>query len=232
VAKRATEADELRIVGYAAYTSSVPTPAAARRAGIDAARTARAAIAAGEAGAEERARAALELLVDAFLVDRVANIDCFARAHALGLRINRRFGCLESFDPEKKRYANKCGVLALHSRIALSPGGTTTGVCSICGSGDFECDHVPGRCYNGEMCQRVIVRWDIAEISVVRVPYDPRCYRVAIPRTQAEVEATLGRDLASGEVPECHHCESCKGRYGPDEEDLDPSQWTDLPEED
>jgi hypothetical protein len=231
VAKTTTEARGLQIVGHAAYFSPPPAPAIARKAGIEAARAARAAGRNGDADAEQHARRALELLVDAFLVDRVGNSDCFARAHALGLWINRRFGCQESYDSEDESFVNKCGVLALHSRIALSPGGTTTGICSICGAADFECDHVSGRIYDGERCYRTIVEWNLAEISLVRVPYDPRCYRIAVPRTKAEVEATLGKKLAPGELPGCHHCAICEGRYGPNEDDLDPSHWEDLPQE-
>lgn len=229
MAKTPTDPGGLQIVGHAAYFSPVPAPAAAREAGIEAARAARAAGRNGDADAEQHARAALELLVDAFLVDRVGNSDCFTRAHALGLWINRRFGCRETYDPEDESYVNKCGVLALHSRIALSPGGTTTGICSICGAGDFECDHVSGRLYDGEPCYRTIVEWKLAEISLVRVPHDPRCYRIAVPRAKAEVEATLGKKLAPGESPECHHCATCEGRYGPNADDLDPSRWEDLP---
>lgn len=220
-----------QVVGHAAYFSPPPPPGPARKAGIEAARAARFAGRNGETDAEQRARTALELLVDAFLVDRVGNSDCFARAHALGRWINQKFGCRGSFDPEDECYVNKCGILALHSRFAFSPGGTTTGICSICGAADFECDHVSGRTYDGEACRRIIVKWNLAEVSLVRVPYDPRCYRVAVPQTKAEVEAALGKRLAPGELPECHHCKGCKGRYGPSEEDLDPSHWDDVPEE-
>lgn len=229
--KTTTDPRVLHVVGHAAYFSPPPLPKPAREAGIEASRVARSAARNGEADAEDRAREALELLVDAFLVDRVGNSDCFARAHALGLWINRRFGCQESYDSEGDSYVNKCGVIALHSRIALSPGGTTTGSCSICGAGDFECDHVSGRIYDGERCRWTIVEWNLAEISLVRVPYDPRCYRIAVPRTKAEVEAALGKKLAPGELPACRHCAVCKGRYGPSENDLDPSRWGDLPKE-
>jgi len=185
----------------------------------------------GDPDAEAKARAALELLVDAFLIDRRANRDCFARAHVLGMRISRTFGCRDSFDPDQDHYVNACGVLALHNRFGLSPGGPTVGCCSICGAGDFECDHVPGRTYNGAICHRVVTEFDVREISLVRVPRDPRCFRIMRPRTRTEVEATPDDQLAPGELPVCRHCEGCSGRFGARDDDLDPSRWGRLPAE-
>jgi hypothetical protein len=223
------ESENPRIAGYAAYTSPVPIPAETRTRGIVMASTARAAIRRGEADAESQARAALEVLVDAFLVDRRGNRDCFLRAHALGRRISLRFGCRWRYDPDSDAYSNSCGVLALHSRFGLSPGGPTVGACSICGARDFECDHVPGRRYDGRYCQRIIMEWDVREVSLVPIPRDPRCFRVHFPISRAEVEKFKGGPLRPGECPVCDHCLVCDGIRGPSEEDLDPSTWPPLP---
>jgi hypothetical protein len=185
------------------------------------------AIKAGAADAEVQARAALEILVDAFLVDRQGNRDCFARAHALGRRVNLTFGCHASYDSDSDCYGNDCGILALHSRFGLSPGGPTVGICTVCGAGDFECDHVPGRLYEGQVCRRVIREWDVREVSVVSVPHDPRCYRINRVETRDVVERALGRALKEDELPECRHCQECRGT--PSTDDLDPSRWTALP---
>ena len=226
----ASEARGPLIAGYAAYTSPVPPAGATRARGIAMAGAAGAAMAAGSADAEEQARAALEVLVDAFLLNRRGNRDCFDRAHALGRTINRRFGCAWSFDAERNVYENTCGVLALHNRLGLSPGGPTVGACSICGASDFQCDHVPGRRYEGRFCQRVIVEFNLEEISLVTVPRDPRCYRVHFPKPREEVERLRGRPLRRGEQPLCSHCEGCAGIEGASEEDLDPSRWDSLPQ--
>ena len=225
-----SESFPLLIGGYAAYTSPIPDALPARLAAVATAEAAAVAIGKGETGAEEQGRQALELLVEAFLLDRGANRDCFTLAHRLGGEIERRFGCPWTFDPGRDAYENACGVLALHNRFGLSPGGPTVGECSICGAGDFECDHVPGRRYGGERAHRVITEFDMREISLVSVPRDPRCYRVHFPKSRQEVEHRHGGPLRPGEKPICTHCRECTGSEGPGADDLDPSRWKPLPE--
>ncbi len=223
--------DALRIAGYGAYFTPLPPPNALSAKALAMALQAEAALVADEADAEQRARSAIEILVDAFLADRKGNRACFAIAHKLGRTLGRRYGCPLQLDAEAGTYTNACGILALHSRIALSPGGPAFAECSICGAGDFECDHVPGRIYDGKPCFRKIVDWHIEEVSLVRVPRDPRCYRVRRLTTVSEVEEARGRPLLPGERPVCEHCQDCYGVDGPSEEDLDPASWPDLPEE-
>jgi hypothetical protein len=225
-----TDAAPLRIGGYAAYTSPIPAALPTRLRAIAMEREAREALEHDEAEAEERAREALELMVEAFLLDRSENRDCFAAAHSLGREVNLRFGCPWSFDTDRDTYENACGVLALHNRFGLSPGGPTVGCCSICRAGDFECDHVPGRRYDGERAHRVITQFDLREISLVTVPRDPRCYRVHFPKSRQEVERLRGRPLGPGDQPVCEHCRDCPGGEGPSAEDLDPDSWDPLPE--
>jgi hypothetical protein len=184
------------------------------------------------ADAEASLRTAIEVLVDAFLADRDANADCFTRAHKLGAEVNKRFGCLWDFDSRDKHFVNKCGILALHKRFGLSPGGATLSVCSICGASDFGCDHVDGEEYEGQRCSWRVSHWNAAEVSVVTIPADPRCYRVQHPVSIAEAEQANGGPLDVGQRPTCNHCALCMGIYGPKDEDLDPSTWPSLPDDD
>ncbi len=216
-----TEGD-LRIAGYAAYFEPLQPPAVLK---ADAESLIARARSVPPTEAEPPLRAAIERLVDAFLVDRRGHADCFAAAHTLGREVLERFGCHFMLDPKGESWSMQCGVLALHSRIGLSPGGSTLGRCSVCGASDFECDHVPGEIYAGEPCHRVIVRFDVNEISLVQKPYDPRCYRVYSPIPVPEMERIQGRPLAQGEVPLCEHCGACPGAQGPTEEDLNPDSW-------
>jgi hypothetical protein len=171
--------------------------------------------------AERLLRQAIELMVDAFLLDRRGNADCFARAHEIGALVEERFSCHFQLDEKAQALENPCGILALHSRIGLSPGGRNWGRCSICGAGDFQCDHVPGKTYDGEHCHREIYRWDGDEISLTPRPRDPRCFRTWSP---IPIAAVGQRAL------DCHHCRGCPGRGGATNEDLDPSSWPDGPD--
>jgi hypothetical protein len=174
-------------------------------------------------GAEGLLREALERLVDAFLVDRRGHAESFTAAHALGRQIVERFGCPFSFEPDGQIWRLRCGVLALHSRIGLSPGGPTIGQCSICAAGDFECDHLNGQVYDGKRCYRLITRFDLKEVSLTPRPYDPRCYRLDDIRSAREVERAHNGPLAPGESLVCEHCLECSG--SPREDDLDPASW-------
>ena len=105
----------------------------------------------------------------------------------------------------------------------LSPGGSTLGQCSICGAGDFECDHVNGEVYDGARCFRVITRFDLTEVSLVSRPYDPRCYKLDKVIPVSEVERQLGRRPGPGESLACEHCQACVG--APTDDELNPTAW-------
>ena len=171
--------------------------------------------------AEILLRRSVEDMVDAFLLDRRGNADLFQRAHAFGALIERRFGCRWKVTEDGTSLENSCGVLALHARLGLSPGGRTWGKCSICDADDFQCDHVPGEAYEGKLCFRTIVRWDAEEVSLTPRPRDPRCFRVWV------LTPVRG---ASSKPPRCRHCARCAGRAGPTADDLDPLNWPNDPE--
>jgi hypothetical protein len=175
--------------------------------------------------AEQLYREAIEHFVDAFLVDRVGHTACFTDAHAIGRYVTDRYGCPMK-DAGNGYWNTGCGVLALHRRLGTSWGGPTIGHCSVCGAGDLECDHVPGRWYDGVHCHRIVHEAGLREISLVPFPEDPRTYRTEIAATPHEIRAARGRPLLRGEVPLCTHCTSCDAAdRGPCEEDIDQSLW-------
>jgi hypothetical protein len=214
--------DAYLISGYVAYFEPLRPPHELR---AEAEELIEQAAAAAPRLAESLQRSALERLVDAFLIDRRGHAECFSAAHVLGRDIVQRFGCPLTFDAERQAWILRCGVLALHSRLGLSPGGPTIGECSICGAGDFECDHVNGELYDGERCYRLITRFDLKEISLTPRPHDPRCYRLDTVVSTREVERRHGGPLAAGESPVCEHCATCPGAEGPADDDLNPGAW-------
>lgn len=218
--------DEVRISGYAVYYEPLqPSPVLAGRAGrlrCEAVMTERT----GDGRAERLYRDAIECFVDAFLVDRAGHAACFTDAHAVGRHVAERYGCPMK-DAGDGYWTVGCGVLALHRRVGASWAGPTVGLCSVCGAGDLECDHVPGRWYNGAHCHRIVHKGDLRDVSLVPFPDDPRTYRIEVAATPREIRAARGRPLRRGEVPLCTHCtKGCNGAdRGPREEDVDQSLW-------
>lgn len=226
MARKRVRDDEVRLSGYAAYYEPL-RPASvlarwARRLRYEAGMAERA----GDLRAEQLYREAMELFVDAFLVDRAGHAECFTDAHAIGRRVAESYGCPMK-DGGDGYWTTGCGVLALHRRLGASWAGPTVSRCSVCGAGDLECDHVPGQWYDGVHCHRIVYEVDLRDISLVPFPEDPRTYRMEVARTPREIRAARGRPLRRGEVPLCTHCtEGCDGAgRGPRAEDVDQSLW-------
>jgi hypothetical protein len=217
--------DEVRLSGYAVYYEPL-RPASvlaqqARRLRYEANMAERS----GDARAEGFYREAIERFVDAFLVDRAGHAAGFTAAHVIGRHVAERYGCRMK-DDGNGFWTVGCGVLALHRRLGASWAGTTVGRCSICGAGDFECEHVPDQWYEGMHCHRVVYEADLKEISLVQFPDDPRTYRMEVAQTPREIRIARGRPLRRGEIPLCTHCKSCDGAdRGPSMEDIDQSLW-------
>jgi hypothetical protein len=215
----------VHIRGYAAYHYAAPPPEVQHQAAILAASQADAQFRAEPSSAEAAIREAIELLVDAFLLDRRMNAECFAEAHRLGRLAEQEYGCLWSLDDEGKAFVNECGVLALHSRLGASVGGSTITRCSVCGAGAFQCDHIEGEVYDGKRCIHTVVEMNLAEVSLTPTPRDPRTYRLSRAIPLEEAERLKGLALSEGERPVCEHCNGCYGINGPTSEDLDPQSW-------
>lgn len=216
--------DKLYLSGTAAYTNPAPPPRVQRRLAIRAEYEAHMSLRFSPGSARELQKEAIEALVDAFLLDRLGNADCFARAHAMGNDMRQRFGC--PFQEESGLWFNPCGIMALHSRMGQSVGGIVHTSCSICGAGAFQCDHVAGGIYDGSRCSHPVTRWDVEEVSVTPWPRDPRCYRLTRRFTLAEVEKNIGHPLPPGAVLTCNHCRDCSGE--PTEDDFDVSLFPEL----
>lgn len=217
--------NKLYLSGVAVYKRPAPPPAVQRRMAARARYEAEMELSLEPHAARGPLRRAIELLVDAFLLDRRGNAACFVQAHQLGRQLNERFGC--PFREDDGLWKNDCGVLALHSRVGQSAGGVAHTRCSICGEGAFGCDHIADELYEGRRCIHIVERWDIEEISLTAWPRDPRCYRLTLPKTTAQVEETLGHRLPLGAIPTCRHCRDCPGT--PAEDDLDASAFPALP---
>lgn len=210
------------ISGRASYHGAVPDARRLARAARRQAYEGQLQLKTAPHAAESVLRHALEMLVDAFLLNRRANAPLFADAHRLGALLQERFGCRWRTTENGKNLENPCGVLALHARVGLSPGGRTWGHCSICGADDFQCDHIPGCFYEGVHCFREIYRWDGEEISFTPRPRDPRSFRVWVLVPKAEVPQA---------TPVCEHCRYCVGKAGASASDMDPGLWSADPEE-
>lgn len=174
-------------------------------------------------------RRAIELLVDAFLIDRAGHRLCFAEAHRVGALVREHFGCPLVSHDEGEHWSVDCGILALHQRLGTSFAAPTRGRCSICGADDLGCLHVPGKTYADQRCVRIIYDVDLREVHLVAIPKDPRCYRTQVLRSREEIETAYGGPLPSVVRAECTHCAECYGTSdGARPEDVDRRLWPDI----
>jgi hypothetical protein len=204
------------------------TPQFLRRRGLRTALAAEITLRAGGGRGAELARRAIADLVEAFLHDRAANADLFARAHGVGALLSATAGCFWKPGPEK--YTLRCPIHALHQTWATSVAMTVTTRCSICGAGELECDHLPGEIYNGEEC--LSVAESIGPFGHVALTADPdftyTWYRdQEVLTTEIVAEGTI---RAAGDPATCSHCQECPGRLrGPSAGDLDPvGRWEEM----
>jgi hypothetical protein len=198
-----------------------PPAAVLRQRGLEELATYEAHLREGHLGeAEPAGRLALSLLVDAFLTDRRGQVELFRAAHAVGLHLNRTFGCDYSYDPDEDEYELMCPVFALHRLVAHSVEMTTVTTCSICSAGPFDCLHVPDEVYDGERCSSNIE--SILPMGGVAFTADPDfLYTWHQPRNYASDDLLKAGEIeAVGEAIACDHCQLCAG--APTEGDLDP----------
>jgi len=145
------------------------TPTFLRRRGLRAAVAAEVGLRNGDKRAAKLARRAIGDLVEAFLHDRTANADLFARAHRVGALLSATTKCFWTPGPET--YTLQCPIYALHQTWATSVAMTVTTRCSICDAGELQCDHLPGETYDGEECQSVAE--SIGPLGHVALTADP-----------------------------------------------------------
>ena len=98
---------------------------------------------------------------------------------------------------------------------------TQTCDCSICGRGDFECNHVPGRVYDGERCTSVVQ--SISHIGHVALTADPDFLYTWHQPQQVSAESLIERGIirSAGDPAYCVHCQGCSGY--PSQDELDPA---------
>lgn len=194
-----------------------PSPEALRRDGLRAAVHAEFDLQRGLDGGVARARKAIRHLVDAFLQNRRANARLFVRAHQIGRLLSETEGCL--WTPGPDQYVLECPIYALHRGVAHSLALTQTSICSICGKGDFECSHVPGRMYDGEQCWSVVE--SINHVGHVALTANPDFLDTWHQPQRVSTNTLLERGVieSAGQAAYCRHCQSCAGN--PTKDDLD-----------
>lgn len=172
----------------------------------------------GDEGAERLARRALRTLVDAFLADRRTNADLFAAAHALGDIVQSTFGCPLKF--ENDTYIIRCPVMALHREVAHSLAMVEITECTICGAGPFDCLHVPGETYDGQLCQLRVT--GIGSDGHIAWTADPDFIYTWHRDFDVSTSDLIAADniKKAGDTAHCHHCQNCPGH--PTQGDLDP----------
>ena len=107
-------------------------------------------------------------------MDWLEDTEHFETAHvaldAAGREVRTTFGCELTFS--EGRYWQDCPVALAHTRLGLSPGFVVRSAeCSICGRDPWECNHITGRMYDGQLCVRVVTEIEeIMEVSLVPPP--------------------------------------------------------------
>jgi hypothetical protein len=196
------------------------TPELLRRRGLRRALAAEIALTRGSEDGAEEARAAIGDLVEAFLHDRRANADLYARAHRLGALLSRSEGC--RWKSGSECYTLACPIYALHRPVAHSVAMTVATHCSICGAAALQCEHIPGEPYDGQRCYAVVD--EICSVGHIAITADPG-FLYTWNQTQQQSTARLIQDgiiKRSGDPAWCTHCQDCPGAWGPTDGDLDP----------
>jgi hypothetical protein len=202
-----------------------------RREGLRSFRLGLAGLKHNQRNAERLLRSSLHDLVEAFLEDRQRNADLFALAHRIGLILVQTFKCPYEWREADRRWYQDCAVLALHRRIAFSVAWFWARRCTICGANEFDCVHVPGESYDGQVCEferdKAI---GIEHVALTSNPDFTHTFMQSDQATERDVLEQFGRPLGHSESLFCNHCRNCRGYFGPDEDDLDPSRWTIMDE--
>lgn len=117
---------------------------------------------------------------------------------------------------------------AIHSRVGMSVALISRHKCSICGAGDFGCEHIEGEVYSGVTCG-----WEQTDIWIdhVAITQDPDftvTFHNSIPLSRREIEERLGERWEEGKVLLSTHCRDCYGRHLARPDDIDTSLWESI----
>jgi hypothetical protein len=143
-----------------------------------------------------RAKTALlnaqRLLVEAFLEDRKQNARFFVWAHRIGVIREGRQECRWTYDSEHDNFSLECPMQGIHSRVGVSVALISRHTCSICGAGDFGCEHIQGEVYGGLACEWEQTDIWIDHVAITQNPDFTYTFHNSIPRSRREVEEELG----------------------------------------
>jgi hypothetical protein len=151
---------------------------------------------------------------------------CFAYAHRAGAEVSELFGCEYDYGSIAQQYRMSCPIFALHSYVGTSIGWSLSMACSVCGAGLFECQHIPGDLYDGEVrdYQPNGVH-ALDHVALTPNPDFPFTWHWPKQYSAADLVAD-GVIKRPGDRAVCDHCQECPGRWGPDADDLDPQgRW-------
>jgi hypothetical protein len=171
---------------------------------------------------------AQRLLVEAFLEDRRQNAPFFVWAHRIGVLREERQECRWTYDPESDSFSLECPMQAIHSRVGVSVALISRHRCSICGAGDFGCEHIQGELYGGLVCEWEQTDIWIDHLAITQNPDFTYTFHNSIPRSRQEVEEELGERWEEGKILFSTHCRDCYGRYVARPDDIDSSLWEPL----
>jgi hypothetical protein len=171
---------------------------------------------------------AQRLLVEAFLEDRRANGRFFVWAHRIGAIREERQECTWTHDRERDTFSLECPMQAIHSRVGMSVALVARHRCSICGAGDFGCEHMNGETYDGVVCA-----WDqtdiwIDHVAITQNPDFAYTFHNSVPLSRREVEQELGEQWEAGKTLFSTHCRDCYGKHFARPDDIDRSLWEPL----
>ncbi|MGC8757996.1 MAG: hypothetical protein ACP5QX_06055 [Caldisericaceae bacterium] len=97
-----------------------------------------------------------------YLIEAQSNAKTALKAHYIAIDLNM------------EKYSDKLYLLEkllFPPQIFFSPGFIIIeSKCSICGKEYGECEHIVGKAYMGQMCNRIITETDLKEVSVVEEP--------------------------------------------------------------
>ncbi len=110
-------------------------------------------------------------------------------------------------------YFQECPVALAHNRVGLSVGAVIReSECSICHRDPDDCPHISGRVYDGDVCVRIIKRFDVDEVSFVGRPNMPDARIQSMWVEMAELREALGDSFRDGMDVFCDRClKPCHG---------------------
>jgi hypothetical protein len=126
------------------------------------------------------------------------------------------------------QYYDICPVSLAHSRVGMSIAYVIKKAeCGICGRDPWNCMHIKGRVYDGQVCTRRILDAEVIEMSIVSRPAHPDARFLAMSVDRRDLRESLGEAFQPGVVVNCDRCLShCRGVNRAFEAAVSPSPST------